>query len=119
MFIQELDFSIPDPDFSSPDAHPQNWTEQKLLLRCRKYDPSCWSRIQIFPLPDPGSRYQKSTGSRIRIRNIVFTFQELQDTEHYMWEEEMQRRSQLALLGSQLSHIRDEPTNHILTLDFL
>jgi hypothetical protein len=44
------------------------------FLSSRKYDPGCSSRIpdpdaDFLPIPDPGSRGQKGTGSRIRIRN--------------------------------------------------
>ncbi len=36
----------------------------KLFLSSRKHDPGCSSRILIFlPIPDPGSRGQKGTGS--------------------------------------------------------
>jgi hypothetical protein len=50
-------------------------------LRSRKYDPGCsyWIRIpgpdpDFYPsrITDPGSRGQKGTGSRIRIRNTVY-----------------------------------------------
>jgi hypothetical protein len=46
---------------------------KKLFLSSRKYDPGCSSRIRIpdpsldyLPTPDPGSRGQKGTRSRIR-----------------------------------------------------
>ncbi len=44
---------------------------KKLFLSSRKYDPGCSSRIldmdlDFLPLPDPGSRGHKGTGSRIR-----------------------------------------------------
>ena len=47
---------------------------KKCLISFRKYDPGCSSRIpdpdaDFLPIPDPGSRGQKGTGSRIRIRN--------------------------------------------------
>ncbi len=47
---------------------------KKWFLSSRKYDPGCSSRIpgpdaDFLPIPDPGSRGQKGTGSRIRIRN--------------------------------------------------
>ena len=52
---------------------------KKLFLSSRKYDPGFSSRIRIPDLdlgylliPDPGSRGQKGTGSRIRIRNTGF-----------------------------------------------
>ncbi len=43
---------------------------KKWFLSSRKYDPSCSSRIpdpdaDFLPIPDPGSRGQKGTGSRI------------------------------------------------------
>ncbi len=44
-----------------------NILTQKLFLSSRKYDPVCSSRIYIdpdlLPIPDPGSRGQKGTGS--------------------------------------------------------
>jgi hypothetical protein len=45
---------------------------QKVFLSSRKYDPGFSSRIpdlDFLPIPHPGSRGQKGTGSRIRIRN--------------------------------------------------
>jgi hypothetical protein len=46
--------------------NPKKW-----FLSSRKYDPGCSSRIpdpdaDFPPIPDPGSRGQKGTGSRIR-----------------------------------------------------
>jgi hypothetical protein len=41
---------------------------KNLFLSSRKYDPGCSSRIRILiflPIPDPGSRGQKGTGSQI------------------------------------------------------
>jgi hypothetical protein len=73
---------IPDPNCLHPGSRirikeykyfdpkkPQKW-----FLSSRKYDPGCSSRIpdpdaDFLPIPDPGSRGQKGTGSRIRIRN--------------------------------------------------
>jgi hypothetical protein len=51
-----------------------NFLPKKLSLRSQKYkfgirDPR--SGIRNKPIPDPGSRGQKGTGSRIRIRNTV------------------------------------------------
>jgi hypothetical protein len=49
--------------------YPRKW-----FLSSRKYDPGCSSRIRILtfcPSLDPGSRGQKDTGSRIRIRNTA------------------------------------------------
>jgi hypothetical protein len=64
-------FSILDPgsEFFHPGSAsnnssilaPKNW-----FLSSRKYDTGCSSRIRI---PDPRSRGQKGSGSRIRIRN--------------------------------------------------
>jgi hypothetical protein len=47
---------------------------KKWFLSSKKYDPGCSSRIRMltfYPsrIPDPGSRGQKGTRSRIRIRN--------------------------------------------------
>ncbi len=47
---------------------------KKWFLSFKKYDPGCSSRIPdpdcwLSPIPDPGSRGQKGTQSRIRIRN--------------------------------------------------
>ncbi len=85
--------SIPDPgsELSQsriPDAnclHPGSririkefkyFNPKKWFLSSRKYDPGCSSRIpdpdaDLLPIPDPGSRGQKGTGSRILIRNTV------------------------------------------------
>jgi hypothetical protein len=48
--------------------NPKKW-----FLNSRKYDPGCSSRFRIpdpepdfLPIPDPGSRGQKGTGSRLR-----------------------------------------------------
>ncbi len=51
-------------------------TPKKWFLSSRKYDPGCSSRIldphaDFLPIPDLGSRGQKGTGSRIRIRNTA------------------------------------------------
>jgi hypothetical protein len=46
---------------------------QKIVTKLSKmwvWDPR--SGIRKKPIPDPGSRGQKGTGSRIRIRNIIF-----------------------------------------------
>jgi hypothetical protein len=67
---------IPDPNF----FHPGSWilikefkyfNPKERFLSYRKYDSGCWSRVRIltfYPsrISDPGSRGQKSTGSRIR-----------------------------------------------------
>jgi hypothetical protein len=71
-------FSIPDPGselFPSriPDPHQRiKYFSPKWFLRSKKYDPGGSSRIpdpDFLPIPDPGSRGQKGTGSRIRISN--------------------------------------------------
>jgi hypothetical protein len=67
--------SIPDPGSASKNLSilsPKKW-----FLSSRKYDLGCSSRIpdpdaDFLPIPDPGSRGQKGTGSRIRIRNTGF-----------------------------------------------
>jgi hypothetical protein len=67
---------IPDPNFSpSASKNLSILTPKKWFLISRKYDPGCSSRIPnlffILPISEPGSRGQKDTGSRIRIRNTV------------------------------------------------
>ncbi len=57
-------FSIPDPNFFEfRYFNPEKW-----FLNTQKYDPGCSSRIEsgFFTIPDPRSRSQKGTGSRIR-----------------------------------------------------
>ncbi len=47
---------------------------KKLSLSSQNYEFGIWdpgSEIRDKPIPDPGSRGQKGTGSRIRIRNTV------------------------------------------------
>jgi hypothetical protein len=77
---------IPDPNF----FHPGSWilikefkyfNPKKWFLSSRKYDPGCSSWIRIpdsdpdfLLIPDPGSRGQKGTGSRIRIRNTGWNY---------------------------------------------
>ncbi len=53
-------------------------TKKKWFLSSRKYDPDCSSRIGIpdpepdfLPIPDPGSRGQKATGSATLLRWFV------------------------------------------------
>jgi hypothetical protein len=46
--------------------NPKKW-----FLSTQKYDPGCPSDPDFLPIPDPGSRGQKGTGSRIRIRNTA------------------------------------------------
>jgi hypothetical protein len=68
---------IPDPNCLHPGSASKNLsilTPKKWFLSSRKYDPGCSSRIpdpdaDFLPIPDPGTRGQKGTGSRIRIRN--------------------------------------------------
>jgi hypothetical protein len=64
-------FRIPDPTFSIPDPGSKRCRIRirikKLFLSSQKYDQGCSFRIRIFS--HPGSRDQKSTGSRIRTRN--------------------------------------------------
>jgi hypothetical protein len=73
-----LTVSIPDPGSASKNLSvltpkkPKKW-----FLSFRKYYPGCSSRIpdpdaDSLPIPDPGSRGKKGTGSRIRIRNTDF-----------------------------------------------
>jgi hypothetical protein len=90
--------SIPDPGSASKNL--RILTPKKWFLSSRKYDPGCSSRIpapdaDFLPIPDPGSRGHKSTGSRIWIRNTAFIY-------HYMFlawamrcaKNELYRRSQ-------------------------
>jgi hypothetical protein len=71
-------FSIPDPGSSSKNLSiltPKK--PKKLFLSSKKYDLGCSSRIpdpdaDFLPIPDPGSRGQKGTRSRIRIRNTAW-----------------------------------------------
>jgi hypothetical protein len=72
---------IPDPNCLHPGSESKNLSiltpkkPKKWFLSSRKYDTGCSSLIpdpdaDFLPIPDPGSRGQKSTGSRIlRIRN--------------------------------------------------
>ncbi len=72
---------IPDPNFFHPGSASKNLSiffTQKIVLRSRKYDPGCSSRIRIpdpdpdfLTISDPGSRDQKGPGSRIRICNTA------------------------------------------------
>jgi hypothetical protein len=64
-------FSIPDPHLRNKYFNPKKW-----FLSTQKYDPGWASRIRILifyqsRIPDLGSKGQKDTGSRIRIRNMV------------------------------------------------
>ncbi len=70
---------IPDPNCHRPGSRIRieefkYFNPKNRFLSSRKYDPGCSSRIpdpdaDFLPIPDPGSRSQKGTGSRIRIRN--------------------------------------------------
>ncbi len=82
---------VPDPNFFHPGSEffpsririfPSRiriqkfkyFNRRKWFLSSRKYDPGCSSRIRILtfcPSLDSGSRGQKDTGSRIRIRNTA------------------------------------------------
>ncbi len=67
-------FPISDPGFASKKL---SILTQKLFLSSRKYDLGYSSRIRILIFltnPDPGSRVQKGTGCRIRIRNTGETY---------------------------------------------
>jgi hypothetical protein len=60
---------IPDPGSASKNL--SILTKIKWFLSSRKYNPGCSSRIpdpdaDFLPIPDPGSRGQKGTGSRTR-----------------------------------------------------
>jgi hypothetical protein len=76
------DFSpsrIPNPNCLHPGSSSKNLSiltpkkAKKWFLSSKKYDPGCSSRIRMltFSHHDPGSRGQKSTQSRIRIRNTA------------------------------------------------
>ncbi len=64
--------------FSIPDPLPRikYFNPKKLFLSSRKYNSGSSSRIRILfflPIPDPGFRDQKGTGSRIRntAKNLI------------------------------------------------
>ncbi len=66
--------SIPDPGSRIRIEEFKYFNQKKRFLSSRKYDPGCSSRIAdpdayFLPIPDHGSRCQKGTRSRIRIRN--------------------------------------------------
>ncbi len=76
-------YFIPDPNCLHPGSSSKNLSiltpkkTKKWFLNSTKYDPGWSSRISdpdadFLPIPDPGSRGQKGTQSRIRIRNNVF-----------------------------------------------
>jgi hypothetical protein len=55
---------------------------QKVVTKFSKvcvWDPGSRSGIRKKPIPDPGSRGQKGTGSRIRIRNTGSRFEKYED----------------------------------------
>jgi hypothetical protein len=70
---------IPDPNILHPGSRIrikefEYFNPKKWFPSTRKYDPGFSSRIpdpdpDFLPVPDPGSRGQKGTGSGIRIRN--------------------------------------------------
>jgi hypothetical protein len=74
--------SIPDPGSASKNLSilkPKK--PKKLVLSARKYDlvvhPVCQildPDADFLPIPDPGSRGQKGTGSRVRIRNTGYQY---------------------------------------------
>ncbi len=74
---------IPDPNIFYPGSRSASknlsiFNTKNWFLCSRKYDPGCssWDRIPypdpgFLPIPDPGSRGQKGTGSRIRNTKYV------------------------------------------------
>jgi hypothetical protein len=85
MFIPDPTFSIPDP--GSEFFHSRYririkefsiLTQKNENMEIRKYDPGCSSRIPypdpyFLPIPDPGSRGQKGSGSQIRNTGTIST----------------------------------------------
>ncbi len=84
MFIPDPNFSIPDPgsrvkNISDPGSGSASknlsiFLTQKIVSKLSEI----WSRmfspdpdLHFLPIPDPGSRGQKGTGSRIRIRTTA------------------------------------------------
>jgi hypothetical protein len=72
---------IPDPNLFHPGSASKNLsvlTKKKWFLSTQKYDSSCSSPIFFYQsrMPDLGSRGQKGTGSRIRIRKTEFQRQQ-------------------------------------------
>jgi hypothetical protein len=57
--------NIPDPAGYGSASKNLSILTQKLFLSSRKYDPGCSSRIRvlILPIPDPGSRGARNSGS--------------------------------------------------------
>ncbi len=76
MFIPDPNVFHPGSDFFHPGSASNNLSSltQKIGYNSRKYDPGCSSRIRtcFLPIPDPGSRDQNASGSRIQIRNTAF-----------------------------------------------
>jgi hypothetical protein len=72
--------SILDPKFFHPGSLIQIkefkcFNPKKLFLSSRKYDPGCSSLIRIlifFPIPEPGSRGQKGTGTATLLFVMAF-----------------------------------------------
>jgi hypothetical protein len=70
MFIPDPNFSITDPKVFHPGSririkeikyvNPKKWFQSS-----RKYDPGVHPGSEFLPIPDPGSRGQKGTDSRI------------------------------------------------------
>ncbi len=75
MFIPDPTFFYPGSELSPSRIRTSKnlsiLTPKKWFLSSRKYDPVA----DFLPIPDPGSRGQKGTGSRIRTRNTVIWFQ--------------------------------------------
>ncbi len=75
--IPDPNFSVPDPNFSVPDP---NFFHPGSQIRIKELSIFTWKIVSkllelwsglFIPDPDPGSRVQKGTGSRIRIRNTA------------------------------------------------
>ncbi len=81
---------IPDPGLTRsrlPVPASKNWSIFNSKISSGVFIPDPISRVWIFSIPDPGSRGQKSTGSRIRIRNTAWScgiWQEAVEIEHYL-----------------------------------
>ncbi len=65
---------IPDPTFFYPGSE---LSPSRIRIKEFKYfnPKKMFPDADFLPIPDPGSRGQKGTGSRIRIRNTVIWFQ--------------------------------------------
>jgi hypothetical protein len=82
MQVQVLSCSVADPNFSIPDPGSKRLQildpDPHQRIEVKKLFLSSRIRILIFlPIPDPGSRCQKGTASRIRIRNTPLMFNPL------------------------------------------